>query len=74
MYKIMNYSNKKDQNVKKILLWNEIPAFGREALITTIADERDLISLLKLENIEGMDRLNYVPDKQNKYILQSIGL
>lgn len=62
----MNYSNIKDQNGKKITLWNETPAFGREALITTIADERKLILLLKLENIEGMDRLNYVPYKKIK--------
>ena len=62
----MNYSSKKDRNMKKITLWNEIPAFGREALITAIADERKLISLLKLENIEGMYRLNYVSDKQIK--------
>jgi hypothetical protein len=40
---------KKEANSQKSL-WNEIPFYGREAMIATIDDEMELIMVLQSEN------------------------
>jgi hypothetical protein len=41
-------------------LWDEIPSYGREAMISTIDDEMELIMVLKSENEEEYDKLYHL--------------
>jgi hypothetical protein len=41
-------------------LWDEIPSYGREAMIATIDDEMELIMVLKSENEEEYDKLYHL--------------
>lgn len=38
-------------------LWDEIPSYGREAMIATIDDEMELIMALESENEEEYNKL-----------------
>jgi len=50
---------KKEASSQKSL-WNEIPLYGREAMIATIDDEMELIMALQSENEEEYNKLYHL--------------
>lgn len=50
---------KKEPSSQKSL-WNEIPFYGREAMIATIDDEMELIMALQSENEEEYNKLYHL--------------
>jgi hypothetical protein len=50
---------KKEPSSQKSL-WNEIPFYGREAMIATIDDEIELIMALQSENEEEYNKLYHL--------------
>lgn len=48
------------KNKNRVLLWNEIPLLGREAMIAILDDEQKLIRSLKAENEEEYNKLYFL--------------